>query len=99
MQRGGAVYILTNVNRSVLYVGVTSDLLSRLIEHRDKKYPKSFTAKYNAIICVYYETFHDITEAINREKEIKKWRREKKDNLINSFNSSWNDLLEEIKEW
>ena len=78
MQRGGAIYILTNINRSVLYVGVTSELLLRLIEHREKKHPKSFTAKYNAIICVYYEAFHDIVEAINREKEIKKWRRERK---------------------
>jgi len=99
MQRGGAIYILTNVNRSVLYIGVTSELSLRLIEHREKKYPKSFTAKYNAIICVYYEAFHDIVEAINREKEIKKWRREKKDDLINALNPSWNDLWNDIKEW
>lgn len=99
MQRGGAIYILTNVNRTVLYIGVTSDLISRLTEHREKVHPKSFTAKYNAVICVYYEGFSHIEEAINREKEIKKWRREKKDKLIYSLNPSWKDLWDEIKEW
>ena len=99
MQKGGSIYILTNVNRTVLYIGVTSDLLSRLIAHREKKYPKSFTAKYGAVICIYYETFFSIEEAIEREKEIKKWRREKKNNLINSMNPSWKDLWDEVKEW
>jgi putative endonuclease len=99
MQRGGAVYILTNKNRTVLYIGVTSELLFRLIEHREKRYPKSFSAKYNAVICVYYEVFDTIEEAIGREKVLKKWRREKKENLINSVNASWKDYWDEIKEW
>jgi putative endonuclease len=99
MERGGAVYILTNVNRTVLYVGVTSDLIFRLAEHREKIHPKSFTAKYNAIICVYYEVFPHIEEAIAREKEIKKWRREKKDQLINSVNPSWKSFNDEIAKW
>ncbi len=99
MERGGAVYILTNVNRTVLYIGVTSDLIFRLKEHQEKVYPKSFTAKYNAIICVYYELFSHIEEAIAREKEIKKWRREKKDQLINSVNPSWKSFNDEIAEW
>lgn len=99
MERGGAVYIMTNVNRTVLYVGVTSDLLFRLKEHMEKKYPKSFTAKYNLCICVYYEVFPSIEEAIDREKEIKKWRREKKDRLINTMNPGWVNLWEEIRHW
>ncbi|SOD15311.1 GIY-YIG nuclease family protein [Pedobacter xixiisoli] len=99
MERGGYIYILTNVNRSVLYIGVTSDLVFRLIEHREKVHSQSFTAKYNAIICVYYETFTDIVAAIEREKEIKKWRREKKEQLINTVNPSWKDFWNEVKEW
>ncbi|GAB1463071.1 GIY-YIG nuclease family protein [Pedobacter sp. UBA4863] len=99
MERGGFIYILTNVNRTVLYIGVTSDLIFRLIEHREKTHPKSFSAKYNAIICIYYEAFTDIVAAIDREKEIKKWRREKKEKLINATNPSWIDLWGEIKQW
>jgi len=99
MERGGAVYILTNVTRTALYIGVTSDLLWRLREHREKKYPKSFTAKYNLSICVYYELFSSIEEAIDREKEIKKWRREKKERLINAMNPNWRNLWEDIRDW
>ncbi|NGF57687.1 GIY-YIG nuclease family protein [Parapedobacter sp. SGR-10] len=99
MERGGAVYILTNVTRTTLYIGVTSDLLWRLGEHREKKYPKSFTAKYNLSICVYYELFSSIEEAIDREKEIKKWRREKKERLINAMNPNWRNLWEDIRDW
>jgi len=99
MERGGAVYILTNVTRTTLYIGVTSDLLWRLREHREKKYPKSFTAKYNLSICVYYELFSSIEEAIDREKEIKKWRREKKERLINAMNPNWRNLWEDIRDW
>ncbi len=99
MEIGGAIYIMTNVNRTTLYIGVTSDLLWRIKEHREKVYPRSFTAKYNLSICVYYEIFSSIEEAINREKEIKKWRREKKDFLINNMNPNWRNLWEDIKNW
>ncbi|NGM60520.1 GIY-YIG nuclease family protein [Sphingobacterium sp. SGG-5] len=99
MEIGGAVYIMTNVNRTTLYIGVTSDLLWRIKEHREKVYPRSFTAKYNLSVCVYYEIFSSIEEAINREKEIKKWRREKKDFLINNMNPNWRNLWEDIKNW
>ena len=100
MERGGCVYIMTNYTRQVLYVGVTSDLIWRLMEHRAKKFGQSFTARYRLTICVYYENFSTIDEAIAREKQLKNWRRVKKEMLINSFNPGWNDLWEtEVKYW
>lgn len=68
MQFGGSVYILTNSTHSVLYIGVTSDLYARVSEHKEKKYPDCFTAKYNCNKLVYYETFSRIEEAIAKEK-------------------------------
>jgi len=99
MERGGCIYILTNKNKTTLYIGVTSDLPKRLYEHRNKIYCQSFTANYNLTYCIYYETFFSIEEAIAREKEIKRWRREKKERLINQSNPQWDDLWMEIKEW
>ena len=87
---------MTNKNRTTLYVGVTSSLASRVYEHKTHLHKDSFTDKYNLELLVYYETFHSIEEAIAREKEIKKWRREKKDNLINAMNPDWKDLHESI---
>ena len=98
MDRGGYVYMMTNKYKTTLYVGVTSDLRSRVIQHREHFYPDSFTAKYNLTSCVYYEHFLSIQEAINREKVIKKFRREKKNNLINTINPAWNDLRCEIQK-
>jgi putative endonuclease len=73
------VYITTNHNKTVLYVGVTNDLRRRLYEHKENKgNGKSFTGKYYCYNLVYYEHFSHIDHAIEREKEIKKWRREKK---------------------
>jgi len=92
MERRGCVYILTNFTNTVLYIGVTSDLISRIIEHKEKHYPSSFTAKYNCNKLVYYEQFFTIEEAIGREKQLKNWRREWKVNLINSINHEWKDL-------
>ncbi|WP_420579908.1 GIY-YIG nuclease family protein [Reichenbachiella sp.] len=97
MERGGAVYIVTNIHHTVFYVGVTSDLNARIYEHKTKLYPKSFTAKYNIDKLVYFEGFHSIEEAIDREKQIKKYRREKKIWLIESINSEWNDLYESLE--
>lgn len=99
MQRGGFIYIMTNKNKTTLYVGVSSDLRSRINDHKIHLYPNSFTARYNLVFCVYYETFTSIEEAISREKEIKKWRREKKDELISGLNPQWVDLWTEISEW
>jgi putative endonuclease len=99
MKRGGSVYIMTNKLKTTLYVGVTSDLQIRIRQHKDHYYPNSFTAKYNLEYCVYYENFYSIEEAILREKQIKKWRREKKEALINSINPKWEDLWKDIQNW
>ena len=94
MEKGGCVYILTNKNHTTLYTGVTSDLFSRTVEHREKKYPNSFTSKYNTYKLVYYEAFHSIEEAIAGEKQIKGGSRKKKISLINKMNPEWKDLFE-----
>ncbi len=74
-----------------MYVGVTNDLERRVFEHKKKMIP-GFTQKYNVNKLVYFEETRDIAAAIAREKEIKKWRREKKNNLVSSVNPEWNDL-------
>jgi len=99
MERGGTVYIMTNKNHTVYYVGVTSDLRSRVLQHKEKHYPGSFSARYNADILVYYEALSTIEEAIAREKQLKKYSRMKKRTLINQLNPDWKDLFEQIKEW
>ncbi len=96
MQYGGSIYFLTNYANSILYLGVTSNLYARVCEHRSKKYPSSFTAKYNCYKLVYYEPFSRIEEAINKEKVVKKWRRQLKLNLINQFNPEWKDLFDTL---
>jgi len=91
------VYILTNKNKNVLYTGVTNDLKRRLLEHlnqQDNK--KSFTYRYNCFFLVYSEEHNDINRAIEREKEIKGWKRSKKVELINSNNPQWLFLNEII---
>jgi len=85
------VYLLTNWNNRVMYVGVTNNLERRLYQHKNKMI-KGFTKKYNVNKLVYFEETSDIESAITREKEIKKWRREKKDKLVNEMNPSWIDL-------
>ncbi len=99
MQRGGTVYITTNIPNQVLYTGVTSDLVSRISQHREKFFQKSFTSKYNVSKLVYYKFFSTIEEAIAEEKRIKGGSRQKKINLITSINSEWKDLWEEISKW
>ncbi|MBR5850176.1 MAG: GIY-YIG nuclease family protein [Alistipes sp.] len=83
-----AVYILTNDNKTVLYVGVTDHLERRLREHRER-IGDAFTARYNVWNLIYYELYTDIRTAIAREKEIKGWRREKKERLIATMNPLW----------
>lgn len=99
MQRGGSVYIMTNALRTVVYVGVTSDLRNRVFEHRTHFYKGSFTDIYNCTICVYYCYYSSIIEAIAAEKQIKKWSRKKKDELITAMNPKWEDLWKEIETW
>jgi putative endonuclease len=91
-----AVYVLANLNRSVLYVGVTSDLVKRVAEHRARLAPASFTARYGVDRLVHYEAFADMLSAIEREKTIKGWRRSKKSALITRHNPGWDDLWPRI---
>ena len=89
------VYLLTNWNHRVMYVGVTNDLKRRLYEHKNKMM-EGFSEKYNLIKLVYFEETQDVHAAIIREKEIKKWRREKKNQLVNQINPEWQDLNETL---
>jgi putative endonuclease len=88
------VYLLTNWNHKVIYVGVTNNLIRRVYEHKHKLI-EGFTKKYNVGKLVYFEETSDVVAALTREKEIKKWRREKKDNLVVSVNPDWQDLSAE----
>ncbi|MES2332795.1 MAG: GIY-YIG nuclease family protein [Bacteroidota bacterium] len=97
---GGCIYFMTNKNKTTLYLGVTSNLMKRVQEHKECVHPYSFTAKYNLEYLIYYENFSRIEEAILMEKQIKKWNRKKKEALINKLNPDWNDLWEkEVKFW
>jgi putative endonuclease len=86
---------MTNKNNNVLYVGVTNNLIRRVYEHRNKLI-EGFTQKYNVIKLAYYEVFNDSLSAITREKQIKGGSRQKKIDLINSFNPEWKDLYDTI---
>jgi putative endonuclease len=88
------VYILANAAR-MMYVGVTSDLQKRILQHRAKELP-GFTSQFNLTRLVFYEAYGDIRPAIAREKEIKAWRREKKIALIRTMNPKWLDLAEDL---
>ncbi|MBL7159323.1 GIY-YIG nuclease family protein [Candidatus Microgenomates bacterium] len=94
MKRQGFVYIIGN-NRPTLYIGVTSDLVKRVYEHK-QGLVKGFSKKYKLHKLLYYEIFDDIYEAIKREKQLKNWHREWKLNLIKSKNPSFKDLYPEI---
>ena len=85
------VYILSNWDDSVLYIGVTSNLLRRLYEHRNGL-ADGFTKKYNVHKLVYYENTNDVYSAISREKQLKNWNRRKKNDLIAKMNPQWRDL-------
>jgi len=84
---------MTNNHRTTLYIGVTSDLERRVQEHRTHFHKHAFTAKYNLEKCVYHECFLDIKQAIEREKQLKRWSRAKKETLINRLNPEWNNLI------
>ena len=89
------VYILTNKHNTTLYVGVTSDLVRRVWEHKNKVYD-GFTARYNIDKLVYYETYEDELTAIEREKTLKLFKKIKKIDLICKFNENWVDLYDSI---
>ena len=96
-QMGGWVYIMCSLNHSTLYIGVTSNIASRVYEHRSKAMPKSFTSRYNCVKLVYYRRFDLIIDAIAEEKRIKGGSRKKKEGLINGMNPEWKDLYDDIK--
>ena len=97
MGRQYFVYLLTNWNNKVMYVGVTNDLVRRIHEHKHHAVP-GFTQRYNVDKLVYFEETSDVYGAITREKQIKKWRREKKNALVSLGNPEWRDLSKEIAE-
>ena len=90
------VYILTNKYGTVLYTGVTKDLVKRVYEHKNHLDKDSFTAKYNVTKLVYYEQTTDVKSAIEREKQIKSWSRDKKTSLIFKMNPKWVDLYNKV---
>ena len=92
------IYIITNKNKTTLYNGVTNNIQKRIAQHYfdSEHFKKSFAGKYNCYYLVYYEGFEDVNSAIYKEKEIKKWRREKKNNLIEGFNPNWDFLNNEV---
>ncbi|MBC8753625.1 GIY-YIG nuclease family protein [Kordia sp. YSTF-M3] len=89
------VYILTNKNHTVLYVGWSKQLKKRLIQHKNNE-KDTFTGKYNVHKLVYFETTKYVNNAIKRERQLKKWNRQWKINLINGLNPDWKDLSEYI---
>lgn len=91
----GIVYILTNKSNRVLYTGVTKNLRRRLAEHK-LHINQGFSSKYNTEKLVYYEWYDRLDVAIKREKQLKRWRREWKEKLINDTNPEWKDLAENI---
>jgi putative endonuclease len=88
------VYIMAS-RSGTLYTGVTNDLNRRVGEHKEGQIP-GFTRRYKVSRLVYYESHHEVNTAISREKRIKRWRREKKIQLVESVNRSWNDLSREV---
>ena len=95
MDKVGYVYIMTNKNKTTLYIGLTDNLPRRIHEHKNHLLKGSFTDRYNLEYCIYYEEFEYINLAINREKELKKWNRQKKEALINAKNPEWKELVTE----
>lgn len=95
MKKSYFVYILTNFGETTFYIGVTSNLQKRIWEHKNK-IVKGFTKKYNVDKLVYYEQTEDVEIALNREKQLKRWHRQWKVNLIKEFNPEMKDLFESI---
>jgi putative endonuclease len=96
MEKKSYTYILFSQRNGTLYVGVTSNLKNRIIEHKEKHFP-GFTSRYGVDKLGYFEEYNDIRLAIQREKELKGWNRNKKISLIESSNPHWNDLFYELQ--
>ena len=94
MNEPSFVYIMSNMNRNVLYIGETSELEKRINQHKSHSFHGSFTDKYNCTALIYYEEFSSIEEAISREKQLKTWSRKKKDKLIKVMNPNLKDLAD-----
>lgn len=88
------MYIITNKKDGVLYIGVSNDLERRMFEHKNKLV-KGFSSKYNLNKLIYFESYQFVKEAIKREKNLKKWKRDWKINLIAEDNADWIDLSED----
>ena len=89
------VYLLASRKHGTLYIGVTNDLIRRVYEHKTHAVP-GFTARYGVHLLVWFECYDDIVNAITREKELKKWRRDWKINLIERSNPEWCDLYQSL---
>lgn len=96
MPKKGYLYILASRRNGTIYVGVTSDLVKRVEEHR-QKIADGFAKRYNVTKLVYFEAFEDIKDAIARERHIKEWKRKWKTELIQTVNPYWRDLYEDIQ--
>ena len=90
------VYILANVTGTVIYTGVTKDVVRRVYEHKHNADPNSFTAKYSVHKLVYFEQTTSRYEAISREKQIKSWNRKRKNRLVESTNPKWEELYDSL---
>lgn len=90
------VYIITNKKNGVLYIGETNELKRRIYQHKNKAHPSTFSARYNLDKLVYFETFENKKEALLREKQMKKWNRNWKIELIEKSNPNWLDLYTDI---
>ena len=95
MQKQGFVYLITNKRNGTLYLGVTSNLQQRIWKHKNKIY-EGFSCKYDVDMLVWYEVLDDITEAIKKEKAMKKWDRAWKIKRIENMNPKWDDLYDTL---
>lgn len=91
------VYFFTNKNNTVIYTGFTDDIERRVNEHKEKVSNKSFTARYNCNKLIYFKEFQDANDTLHREKQLKRYRRKWKENLINEKNSDWVDLSSSVE--
>ena len=91
------VYILASKRNGTLYIGVTNNLFNRTFQHKLKEDSNSFTVKYNIDKLVYFETYQFIQDAIEREKQLKKWNRKWKIRLIEEENPTWRDFFHELE--
>ena len=95
MEKGGFVYIMASGRNGTLYIGVTSDLVKRVWQHREGV-AVGFSKRYDCKILVWFEQFGEIELAIRREKQMKEWQRKWKLRVIEEFNPGWNDLFESL---